>query len=135
MSKKPLQRNLKQFGLYNLGGLSFFVIGYLIFSLLYGLLGWEWWVAKIIADLTGWSVNYLIQRLLAFREESWAHSEKKLFGRFSAISLINVALDYTIVGGLKWVGVSPFIGLFISAGFFTIWKFVWYKHWVFKTPR
>jgi hypothetical protein len=47
-------------------------------------------------------------------------------------SLFNIPIDYAIVGGLKWLGVTPFLGLWISSIFFTIWKWLWYKHWVFK---
>lgn len=130
--RKPSKKSVKQFVLYNFGGVGFFVTGYIVFSLLFGLLKWEWWTAKIVADLTGWTVNYLVQRFVAFREESRVHTEKALFAKFSAISLVNVPLDYAIVGGLKMIGVTPFIGLFVSAGFFTIWKFLWYKYWVFK---
>lgn len=132
MRKKPSKRTLWQFVLYNIGGMAFFATGYSIFVLLYGVFSWRWWAAKIIADLSGWAVNYLVQRFIAFRHEGKHHTEKKLFTRFSAISLINVPLDYAIVGGLKLVGVSPFIGLWISAVFFTFWKFAWYKLWVFK---
>lgn len=134
MAKKPSKRTVWQFVLYNIGGMSFFIVGYAVFSLLYGLFSWRWWVAKIIGDLSGWAVNYLIQRFLAFREESKGYGEKKLLIRFSAISLVNVVIDYAIVGGLKWLGISPFIGLFIAAWFFTVWKYIWYKLWVFKTP-
>lgn len=135
MPKKPSKKSIKQFVLYNFGGVGFFVTGYLVFSLLYGVFEWEWWQAKIIADLFGWTVNYLIQRFFAFRDESRAHTEKALFARFSFISLINVPLDYAIVGGLNWLGLTPFIGLFVSACFFTVWKFIWYKFWVFKPSR
>lgn len=136
MKKKirPSKKTLWQFGLYNIGGVAFFVIGYLVFALLYGVFSWQWWVAKIAADLTGWTANYLVQRFIAFRHESEHHTEKKLLARFSAISLINVPLDYAIVGGLKWLGISPFIGLWVSSWFFTFWKFAWYKLWVFKVP-
>jgi putative flippase GtrA len=133
MPKKPSKKAVKQFAYFNLGGLSFFVVGYAVFSLLYGVLSWEWWAAKIIGDLTGWTVNYIIQRFLAFSEESRGHSERNLLVRFSALSLVNVVIDYAIVWGLKAVGVSPFIGLFAAASFFTIWKFIWYKLWVFKS--
>lgn len=129
---RPSKRAVRQFGYYNLGGLAFFLIGYAVFALLYGAFGWLWWLAKIIADLTGWSSNYLVQRFLAFRDESQHHGESALLGRFTFVSLVNVPIDYAIVGGLKAVGVTPFLGLAISAGFFTIWKFAWYKHYVFK---
>lgn len=134
MVRRPGRRTTLQFIYYNLGGASFFVIGYLVFSLLYGILGVWWLLAKGIADLVGWATNFIVQHQLAFREESKHHKTAKLIKRFSAFSLLNLMIDYAIVGGLKAVGVTPFIGLFVSAGFFTIWKYLWYKHWIFKTP-
>lgn len=134
MAKKPSKQSIIQFALYNLGGVAFFAIGYLVFVLLYGLLSWHWLIAKAIADLTGWTANYLIQRHVAFRHESKHHTERSLLKRFSIISILNVPLDYAIVGGLKWLGVSPFLGLWLSSLFFTIWKFAWYKWWVFRVP-
>ena len=77
MPRKPSKRAVKQFTFYNLGGVSFFVVGYLVFSLLYGVFSWHWLTAKIIGDISGGTVNYLIQRFLAFREESRGHSERK----------------------------------------------------------
>jgi putative flippase GtrA len=134
MRKRPSKQSVRQFGLYNIGGLAFFIVGYTVFVLLYGILSWKWWVAKIFADLTGWSVNYLVQRFVAFRHESKHHSERAMLKRFSAISLVNVPIDYALVGGLKMLGVSPFLGLWLSSLFFTVWKFVWYKRWVFRVP-
>lgn len=136
-SVKHLPRNsrLAQFVLFNAGGAAFFVVGYAVFSLLYGMFSWRWWAAKMLGDLCGWTVNYLIQRYAAFREESKSQKEHHILGKFTAISLANVPLDYAIVGGLKWLGVTPFVGLFVSSWFFTIWKYVWYRWWVFTTKR
>jgi putative flippase GtrA len=134
MAKKPSKRTLLQFLYYNLGGACFFVIGYLLFSLLYGLLGIWWLLAKGVADLVGWTVNFIIQRYLAFKEEAVHHNNRAIIKKFSAFSLLNLLIDYAIVGGLKWIGLTPFIGLFVSAAFFTIWKYAWYKHWIFKHP-
>ena len=53
-------------------------------------------------------------------------------GKFTVISLINLAIDYVIVGALNWLGVTPFLGLIIASQFFTLWKWLWYKRWVFK---
>ena len=129
---RPSRQSVWQFLQFNVGGIAFFVVGYGVFVLLYGLLGWQWWTAKIIADLTGWTVNYLIQRFWAFRHESKEIRERTLIQRFTIISLANVPLDYAIVGILNWLGVSTFLGLWISSLFFTVWKFAWYKLWVFK---
>jgi hypothetical protein len=53
--------------------------------------------------------------------------------KFVPFSLFNIPIDYAIVGGLKWLGVTPFLGLWISSLFFTVWKWLWYKHWVFRS--
>ncbi len=128
-------RFIWQFILYNLGGAAFFVSGYLVFSLLYGLLHWHWLVAKGIADLIGWSLNYLIQHYLAFSEAARQQGHKKVLKKFVPFSLFNIPIDYAIVGSLKWLGITPFLGLWISSIFFTVWKWLWYKHWVFKVQK
>lgn len=121
--------------LFNLGGVVFFASGYAVFALLYGVLHWHWLFAKGVADLVGWSLNYLIQHGLAFREAAQVQGHKKVLKKFVPFSLINIPIDYAIVGGLTWLGVTPFLGLFIAAGFFTIWKWLWYKHWIFKPEK
>lgn len=135
MKRKPSKKSIVQFAWYNLGGVAFFIIGYLVFAVLYGIFSWRWWIAKIVADIIGWLANYIIQRYLAFREDSKHHKNTTLFARFSIVSLLNVPIDYAIVGGLKLIGVSPFIGLWLSSIFFTAWKFIWYKLWVFSAPK
>lgn len=125
---------LVQFAYFNLGGVVFFVSGYLMFVLLYGVLHWNWVIAKGIADLTGWALNYLVQHYLAFSQTARQQGHKKILKKYVPFSLLNVCIDYALVGLLNWVGVSPFIGLWLSALFFTIWKWLWYKHWVFR-PR
>jgi putative flippase GtrA len=52
-------------------------------------------------------------------------------GKYTALTLVNLALDYAIIWGLKQIGISPYIGFFLSAGFFTVWNYVWYRLWVF----
>jgi putative flippase GtrA len=130
--RKPTRKGIIQFGLFNLGGVLFFVVGYLTFVLLYGLLHWHWLLAKMLADLLGWSVNFVVQYYWAFRDEARTHTAHKVTIKFTAFSVVNLGIDYAIVGVLKWLGVSPFIGLFVAANFFTLWKWLWYKHWVFK---
>jgi putative flippase GtrA len=129
--RRPTKKNVVQFVLFNFGGMLFFVVGYGIFALLYGAFDVVWWLAKIVADLVGWTANYIVQRYLAFREESKEQSNRRILKKFVGVSLLNVPLDYAIVGGLKLLGVSPFLGLWISSLFFTVWKYLWYKRWVF----
>jgi putative flippase GtrA len=129
---RPTKKIFAQFVIFNLGGLSFFVIGYVAFIILYGLFHWAWLPAKILADFLGWSINFAIQYFWAFREETKGHKAHEVTAKFTAVSLMNLGIDYAIVALLAWVGVSPFIGLIIAANFFTVWKWVWYKHYVFR---
>lgn len=121
-----------QFVLFNVGGWVFFVVGYAVFALLYGVAHWAWLPAKIVGDILGWCCNFVIQYFLAFAEERRSGKPHVVAGRFTLISLINLGIDYAIVGLLAWLGLSPFIGLIVASQFFTIWKWFWYKHWVFK---
>jgi len=133
-SHKLSRKGVIQFVLYNAGGVAFFVVGYAVFALLYGALHWPWLPAKIIGDTLGWSCNFAIQYFVAFREETKSARPRVVAGKFTAISLINLVIDYVIVGVLKWIGVSPFIGLIVASQFFNIWKWFWYKYFVFKKP-
>jgi putative flippase GtrA len=128
---KPTKKTFLQFIIFNFGGVMFFVIGYVTFVILYGLFHWAWLPAKILADFLGWTANFVIQYFWAFREEAKAQHAHKVTGKFTAVSIMNLGIDYAIVALLAWIGVSPFIGLIIAANFFTIWKWLWYKHYVF----
>jgi len=132
---KPTKRQAVQFLYFNMGGVSFFVLGYAIFALLYGVFHAPWWLSKIIADAVGATSNYFIQRYVAFRLESQHIDSRTLLSKFGILSLTNIVIDYAIVAGLKALGVTPFIGLIASASFFTLWKYIWYKLWVFKPKR
>jgi putative flippase GtrA len=126
-----LKRRVVQFLEYWLGGNVFFWSGYLSFSLLYSGLHWKWWQAKLLADAIGWTLNYLVQRYWAFASSELQKHEGRNRWRYVALSLIDTVLDYGIVGGLVALGVSPYIGMFVAAGFFTVWNYVWYRFWVF----
>jgi putative flippase GtrA len=130
--KRPEKKGVVQFVFFNAGGVAFFVVGYLTFVLLYGPLHWHWFWAKVVGDTLGWATNFAIQYFVAFREERHGHKPTVIAGKFTLISLVNLVIDYAIVGLLKWVGVSPFIGLVIASQFFTVWKWFWYKYFVFK---
>lgn len=123
-----------QFGKYLAGGNVYFWSGYAIFAICYSGLKWGWFPAKITADAVGWSFNYLVQRYWAFAGQHHL-SEMQHVGRYLFIETIGFILDYLIIGGLNAIGITPYIGFFISAGFFTIWSYLWYKYWVFPERK
>ncbi len=128
---KPDRQTAIQFMKYMAGGSVYFWIGYVLFALAYSVFHWWWLWAKVLADTVGWSLNYLIQRFWAFSNTHPKLSEMQHLGRYLFIEAIGFVLDYAIIGGLKYIGISPYIGFFVSAGFFTVWSYLWYKYWVF----
>ncbi|HEX8763340.1 MAG TPA: GtrA family protein [Candidatus Saccharimonadales bacterium] len=131
----PTRRNVVQFLEYMVGGTVYFWSGYLVFAFCYSGLHWNWLYAKIAADIIGWTLNYLIQRYWAFNNKKLRGHERRIAGKYAMITLFNLLLDYAIIWGLQVVGVSPYIGFFISAGFFTVWNYLWYRFWVFYVER
>lgn len=115
---------------YMAGGTLYFWVGYGVFALCYSAFHWWWLWAKMAGDIIGWSLNYLVQRFWTFSDR--AHlSEMKHAGRYLTIESVGFVMDYALIGGLKWIGISPYIGAFISSAFFTVWSYLWYKYWVF----
>lgn len=117
-----------------IGGGLYFWSGYGIFALGYSLFHWGWLPAKILADAIGWSLNYAVQRLWAFSDRIHLR-EMQHAGRFITIEAIGFVMDYLIILGLKSIGITPYIGFFISAAFFTVWSYYWYKFWVFPEKK
>jgi putative flippase GtrA len=132
---KFLQRQTAaQFLKYLAGGTLYFWSGYLIFAVTYSVFHWWWLWAKVLADVVGWSLNYAAQRYWAFAGQARHLREIQHLGRYLTIEAIGFVLDYAIIGGLKAAGITPYIGFFISAAFFTVWSYLWYKFWVFPAP-
>ncbi len=124
-----------QFIEYLIGGTSYFWIGYAVFAICYSGLSWSWLPAKMLADVFGWTANYLIQRFWAFNNPRLKRHEGSTIAKYSALTAVNLGLDYLIIWGLKSIGISPYIGFFVSAGFFTVWNFIWYRLWVFYSSK
>ncbi len=124
-----------QFAKYMIGGGVYFWSGYAVFAIGYSVLHIDWLVAKIIADMVGWTLNFIIQRFWAFNHPELGGKAVEVTGRYALLTVFNLGLDYAIVASLKSVGVTPYLGLFISSGFFTVWNYLWYKLWVFAPTR
>jgi putative flippase GtrA len=135
LSKFGRHKYFIQFLKYMVGGGVWFWSGYLIFALCYSGLGWNWLWAKMLADVIGWTLNFALQRYWAFNDPRLARQNIRISERYIAITALNFLLDYLLIWGLKSVGVTPYIGFFISAGLFTIWNYLWYRFWVFAAAK
>jgi len=116
---------------YSVSGGAYFWSGYLVFFLADKGLHWNLWWAKLSANVVGWIVNYTLQRYWVFNNKQLKSHKTEVTGRYAVITLVDFVLDYLIVAGLKQLGLTPYLGQFASAGFFSVWNFLWYKYWVF----
>lgn len=129
--QKKKTSELRRFTEYMISGGAYFWSGYLVFFFIDKGLGMAFFWAKSISTLVGWLVNYVLQRYWVFKNPELAKHKTQVTGRYTFITLLDFVLDFLIVYGLKLVGVSPYIGQFVSSAFFTVWNYAWYKYYVF----
>lgn len=129
--KKKNRKLAIQFTEYLISGGAYFWVGYVLLDYFYYALHWNLWWSTIVSNVIGWTVNFVLQRFWVFNNKALAHHLTEVTGRYIFITLVDFVLNYFILYGLKVVGITPAIGQFISAGFFTAWNWFWYKFWVF----
>lgn len=128
-----LKREAIRIAEYMVSGGLYFWTGYAVFFICDSLLHMNLWWAKLTANVLGWTVNYLLQRFWVFHDEKLNKQKVEVTGRYAVITLVDFVLDFLIVAGLKQLGITPYIGQFVSAAFFTVWNYIWYRSWVFTT--
>lgn len=126
-----LQNKTTQFIEYLISGGVYFWVGYGAFAYFDKILHWSLFYTVIISNLIGWTINYLMLRLWVFRNPSLKNHQTQITGRYIFITLADFLLNYLILRWLKQIGITPYIGQFISAAFFTAWNYFWYRFWVF----
>jgi putative flippase GtrA len=127
-----MRKLLVQFAKYMVGGGVYFWGGLLVFYVSYNLFNWPWYVAKPLADIIGWTANYVIQRYWAFDDKRLKGQDRRTIFRYSLVNGIDFFIDYGIVWIFVKTGLGPYPGFFASAGFTTVWDYLWYKFWVFR---
>ena len=125
-----------QFIEYMISGGAWFWAGYAAFAFMDLVLGVSFWTAKISSYFIGATFYFLLQRFWVFKTKK---NTKRDLGdsakRYYSLMTVNFFLDQAIVGGLREVGVTPYIGQFIASGFFTVWNWLWFSMWVFKKKK
>lgn len=129
--KKKQRKEVKRITEYMISGGAYFWSGYATFFVVDKVLHGSFFWAKSLSTLLGWTVNYVLQRYWVFKNPELKKHQTEVTGRYAFITIVDFIMDYLIVYGLKRVGVTPYIGQFVSSGFFTVWNYLWYKYWVF----
>lgn len=132
---KTQKKQFRQILEYAVTGGAWFWSGYAMFALCYSVFHFDVVSSKIISYIFGLSVNFILERFWVFESKDSKKNLNKVTARYVILSVVNLAIDTAIVWGLARVGISPYIGQFVSAGFFTVWNFIWYKLWVFAKKK
>ena len=114
------------------GGGLYFWTGLGIFAITYNGLHWHWFIAKSLADIIGWTLNYLVQRYWAFKDSRLKGQDGRVVFRYALVNGVDLVIDYGIVGTFIHFGITPYAGFLASALFTTVWDYLWYRYWVFK---
>lgn len=124
-----------QFLEYMVGGGVYFWGGMAVFAISFELFNAPWWVAKGLADIIGWTASYLIQRYWAFYDSKLKGQDRKVIAKFVTVNAVDLIFDYAIVWAFIHNGWPPYAGFVASAGFTTVWDYLWYRFWVFKVSK
>ena len=83
-SNKPTKqkREIVRIVEYLVSGGAYFWSGYLMFFALDKGLGLSLWWAKLLANITGWTVNYVLQRYWVFNNPNLKKQNKKTSERY-----------------------------------------------------
>ncbi len=131
--KRKQRKELVRFGEYMVGGGAQFWSGYAAFAVFDQVMGVSFWPAKSISYFLGVSVNFVLERFWVFKQKRITKKQiETTAGRFYLLMMVNFILDLAIVGGLRELGLTPYIGQFVAAGFFTVWNYLLFKLWVFS---
>lgn len=131
--KQSKKAELIQLVQYSIVGGAWFWSGYAMFALCDQVFGLNLWWSKLIANLFGLSVNFLLQRIWVFaRNQQKVQKLNVVTSRYVILTIVNLFVDYLIIRVLKdTFSVSPYVGQFVAAGFFWGWNYLWYRYWVF----
>ena len=130
MNKKQ-RKEITRIVEYMISGGAYFWSGYLAFFIGDKFLHLNLWWAKLAANIFGWIINYLLQRYWVFRNPDLDKHKTQVTTRYIIITLVDFVIDYLIVRSLQMAGLTPYLGQFVSSGFFTLWNYLWYRFWVF----
>jgi putative flippase GtrA len=127
--KKRTKKLLVQFAEYAVAGGAYFWSAYVLIVVLTPIIG-LWW-SNIIGNGIGVTINFILERYWVFESSKTRHLTEVSW-KYITFTGVNFLISYLILDGLRHIGIPVAIGQFISAGFFTVWNYVWYRFWVFK---
>lgn len=136
MPKKKKSSRLKlfiEFIKVNLAGNVLFWTTYASFPIFYEILEWPRIMSLVVASLLGNVLFFLIDKHWIFVDKSGRRKTSTEVVRFIIFMTLNFFINIAIIEGLAvYFNLTPYIGQFAAALFFSVWNFVGLKFWVFQ---
>lgn len=122
-----------QFIKVNIAGNILFLTTYIGFPVFHEVLGWERITSLVVASLIGNVIFFILDKEWVFNTSSNSRKTRREVMRFIIFMTLNFFINIAIVEGLaRLFDITPYVGQFVAAGFFTVWNFIGLKFWVFQ---
>lgn len=100
------------------------------------LFKWPQLAALATASIIAHILFFIVNKEWVFDDKTGKRKTSHEVGRFIIFMGVNYFINLGIVTTLhEYFSISPYLGQFIAAIFFTIWNFVGLKYWVFQDVK
>jgi putative flippase GtrA len=133
IKKQLTLQNLIEFVKLQLAGNILFWGTYFGFFMLYEVANWTEVASLAIASVIAHIAFFIVNSEWVFDEKGQRRKSKGELTRFILFMGLNYFINLGIIYGLsRYLDITPYIGQFIAALFFTLWTFLGLKYWVFS---
>lgn len=109
---------------------------YIGYFLLYEVANWDSLQSLVVASLVAHGLFFIANKEWVFEDETGQRKTGSEAIRFTLFMGLNFFINLAIITGLQqYYDITPYIGQFIAAFFFTIWSFIGLKFWVFRDVK
>ena len=134
--KKSLIETAIEFIKLQLAGNILFWGTYIGYFLLHEFAKWEYMPALVTASLIAHFLFFIVNKEWVFEDDTGRRKTGVEAVRFAIFMGLNFFINIGIISSLQYYfDITPYIGQFIAAFFFTIWSFVGLKYWVFRDVK
>lgn len=107
--------------------------GYMLFDKVFG---WTEFSALAVATILANTLFFIVDDKWVFANTRGKRKNPNEVLKFIVFMSFNALLNFSLTFALlNYLGLTPYIGQFISAAVFTVWTFVGLRFWVFAPPR
>ena len=119
-----------------LAGNILFWVTYAGYFILHQILGWESFLSLAVASIAGHALFFIADKEWVFSTKTGGRKSQEEVIRFIIFMGINYCINLVFITLLeRKLGITPYIGQFVSGLFFTVWTFVGLRYWVFNEAK